>query len=44
MRERETGSKQMQFISGVGPVIYWLSNWAWDMFALLPTYVGIQLI
>jgi len=30
VREREDGSKQMQFISGVGPIVYWLSNWAWD--------------
>jgi len=29
-RERESGSKQMQFISGVGPIIYWVGNWAWD--------------
>ena len=35
VRERESGSKQMQFISGVGPVIYWLSNWAWDTLMFL---------
>jgi ABC-type transport system involved in cytochrome c biogenesis ATPase subunit len=35
VRERESGSKQMQFISGVGPVIYWLSNWAWDALMFL---------
>ena len=30
VRERESGSKQMQFISGVGPLPYWLAHWAWD--------------
>ena len=31
VRERESGSKQMQFISGAGPLAYWLANWAWDL-------------
>ena len=29
--ERASKSKHLQFVSGVDPVIYWLSNYAWDM-------------
>ena len=35
VRERESGSKGMQFISGVRPLIYWLSNWVWDLMLYL---------
>ena len=37
VRERETGSKQMQYVSGVGSVTYWVASWIWD--ALLYTAV-----
>ncbi|KAL1503435.1 hypothetical protein AB1Y20_011923 [Prymnesium parvum] len=30
LRERESGSKQMQFVSGVKGLTYWLSSWSWD--------------
>ena len=30
VRERETGSKQMQYVSGVGGATYWLATWLWD--------------
>lgn len=31
LEERETRSKQLQFISGVKPYIYWISNFVWDL-------------
>ena len=30
VRERESGSKQMQFVSGVTGPLYWLASWTWD--------------
>ena len=29
--ERASKAKHLQFVSGVDPVIYWLSNYAWDV-------------
>lgn len=29
--ERVTKAKHLQFISGVGQVIYWIANYVWDM-------------
>ena len=29
--ERSTSSKHLQFVCGLDPVIYWLSNYFWDM-------------
>ena len=29
--ERETNMKQLQFVSGVKPYIYWISNYVWDL-------------
>lgn len=31
LEERENNSKQLQFVSGVKPYIYWVSNFAWDL-------------
>lgn len=31
IEERQSGSKHMQFVSGVSPVIFWLVNFVWDM-------------
>jgi ATP-binding cassette subfamily A (ABC1) protein 1 len=31
LEERETNSKQLQFVSGVKPYIYWISNFIWDL-------------
>lgn len=31
VHERKIKAKHLQFISGVNPVIYWLSNYLWDM-------------
>ncbi|CAF0739890.1 unnamed protein product [Brachionus calyciflorus] len=32
VEERENNSKQLQFVSGVKPYVYWLSNLFWDLF------------
>ena len=31
LEERSTNAKQLQFVSGVKPYVYWLSNYAWDL-------------
>jgi ATP-binding cassette subfamily A (ABC1) protein 7 len=31
VREKESGSKEMQFICGVGTVTYWFASWTWDL-------------
>ncbi|NXA12997.1 ABCA4 protein, partial [Sapayoa aenigma] len=31
IQERVTKAKHLQFVSGVSPVIYWLTNFMWDM-------------
>ena len=31
VEERETNTKQLQFVSGVKPYIYWVSNFIWDL-------------
>jgi ATP-binding cassette subfamily A (ABC1) protein 1 len=35
LEERENSFKQLQFISGVKPYIYWLANYVWDLFNYL---------
>ena len=47
VRERESGSKQMQFISGVSPLTYWLASWTWDLLllaAVLAATLGVFLM
>lgn len=42
VEERENNCKQLQFVSGVRPWIYWLSNFAWDLFNyILPAIICI---
>jgi len=31
VEERQSGSRHLQFVSGVKPVIFWLVNFGWDM-------------
>lgn len=31
IQERVTKAKHLQFVSGVSPVIYWLTNFMWDI-------------
>jgi len=31
VEERRSGSRHLQFVSGVKPVIFWVVNYCWDM-------------
>ncbi|XP_041350182.1 phospholipid-transporting ATPase ABCA3-like [Gigantopelta aegis] len=49
IKERLIGSKHLQFVSGVGPLVFWMSNLAWDFinyvipcFILLPVFAAFQ--
>ena len=40
VEERENNSKQLQFVSGIPPYIYWISNLLWDFFNyILPAFI-----
>ncbi|XP_056020266.1 phospholipid-transporting ATPase ABCA1-like isoform X2 [Ostrea edulis] len=42
IEERASNSKHLQFVSGVNPIIYWLSNFLWDMINyLMPCLICI---
>jgi len=36
VEERQSGSRHLQFVSGVKPVIFWLVNFCWDMVCKVP--------
>mmetsp|Transcript_71331 Transcript_71331/g.189760 ORF Transcript_71331/g.189760 Transcript_71331/m.189760 type:complete len:1192 (-) Transcript_71331:531-4106(-) len=40
VRERESGSKQMQFVAGVKGLTYWMANWTWDAIMYLLVICG----
>ncbi|XP_065846636.1 phospholipid-transporting ATPase ABCA1-like isoform X2 [Oscarella lobularis] len=40
VRERATGAKHLQLVSGVHPALYWLSNFTWNMINYFAT-VGV---
>ncbi|XP_038064112.1 ATP-binding cassette sub-family A member 2-like isoform X2 [Patiria miniata] len=43
--ERSTKAKHLQFVSGMRPVVYWTSNFIWDMMAyLLPATCCILIL
>ena len=31
IEERVSNSKHLQFVSGINPVMYWVSNFCWDI-------------
>ena len=31
IEERTSNSKHLQFVSGINPIVYWVSNFAWDL-------------
>ncbi|XP_062578503.1 ATP-binding cassette sub-family A member 7-like [Saccostrea cucullata] len=42
IEEKASNSKHLQFVSGVNPVIYWVSNFLWDMMNyLMPCLICI---
>ncbi|XP_076468788.1 phospholipid-transporting ATPase ABCA3-like isoform X1 [Babylonia areolata] len=42
IRERQTGAKHLQVVSGVGPLAFWLASFAWDLINyLIPCLVLI---
>lgn len=44
IEERVTRAKHLQFMGGLSPTLYWLSNFLWDMVWGLPRGVGTQLL
>ncbi|XP_078319655.1 phospholipid-transporting ATPase ABCA1-like isoform X1 [Crassostrea virginica] len=42
IEERSSNSKHLQFVSGVNPIMYWVTNFFWDMINyLLPCFICI---
>ncbi|KAK5601059.1 ATP-binding cassette sub- A member 1 [Crenichthys baileyi] len=42
IQERVSKAKHLQFVSGVNPTIYWLTNFVWDMFNyIVPCFIVI---
>eukprot|EP00118_Oscarella_pearsei_P002785 m.11554 g.11554 ORF g.11554 m.11554 type:complete len:2446 (+) comp23502_c1_seq1:90-7427(+) len=44
IRERASGAKHLQLVSGVHPVMYWVSNFVWDMLNYMVTVVCLAII
>ena len=43
--EKQSRAKHLQFISGTGPVTYWISNYIWDMLNyLFPAILCISIL
>ena len=49
IRERQTGAKHLQVVSGVGPFAFWVASFAWDFInyiipclVLLVIFTGFQ--
>lgn len=40
IEERVTRAKHLQFMGGLSPTLYWLSNFLWDMVRGLPRGMG----
>jgi ATP-binding cassette, subfamily A (ABC1), member 1 len=44
LEERENNSKQLQFVSGIRPYIYWISNFVWDLLNyIVPCFLCIMI-
>lgn len=41
IKERFTGAKHLQVVSGVSPLAYWVSNFTWDVINYLVPMIGI---
>ncbi|XP_070198704.1 phospholipid-transporting ATPase ABCA3-like [Littorina saxatilis] len=41
MNERAAGSKHLQRVSGVSPLVYWTGNLLWDLAVCVPTFAVI---
>ena len=42
--ERASNAKQLQFVSGIKPYIYWIANYVWDIINyILPCFICISL-
>ncbi|XP_060082289.1 phospholipid-transporting ATPase ABCA1-like [Ylistrum balloti] len=44
IEERASNSKHLQFVSGVNPTVYWISNSAWDMMSYFVSCVMMLFI
>lgn len=40
IEERVTGAKHLQFMGGLPPTLYWISNFLWDMVRGRPRGMG----
>lgn len=41
IEERVSKAKHLQFVSGVKPVLYWLTNFTWDMVSSQNSYLWL---
>ncbi len=44
VEERENHSKEQQFIGGIRPYAYWLSNYSWDMLVYMVPLLGTVVV
>ena len=42
IEERVSNSKHLQFVSGINPTVYWISNFLWDMVRMLYSHFWIR--
>ncbi|XP_046544466.1 phospholipid-transporting ATPase ABCA3-like isoform X1 [Haliotis rubra] len=44
IKERQVGAKHLQVVSGVGPFVFWMSNFAWDFINYMIPCVGLLIV
>ena len=44
VREKEFKQKHQQYVSGLSPMVYWLSNFTYDIVALLMVLVMVVIL